>query len=222
MNEENNNFSVDTEQLKSETKDTVNQVKDTIKNADFKEGAAQTKGFLMDMFSKPISTVKKVASEEENVLFKAIMIMMLYIGISFVRDLIYTLRVRKYITFGNNLIFLAYSIIQPMLVVLIPAILVFVLNKKNKKTLTTILCTLVVASVPCIVTELITLINDFSSSIVTITSIISTIVTAVGYVLTYFGMKELFEEDDDKFIKTFAIIKLISAFAFLIIREILF
>ena len=32
-----NNFSVDTEQLKNETKDTVNQVKDTIKNANFKE-----------------------------------------------------------------------------------------------------------------------------------------------------------------------------------------
>lgn len=34
--EDNEKFSVDTEQLKNETKDTVNQVKDTIKGVDLK------------------------------------------------------------------------------------------------------------------------------------------------------------------------------------------
>ena len=69
--EDNEKFSVDTEQLKNETKDTVNQVKDTIKDVNFKKDAEETKGFLKEMFVNPFEAIKKVANGEENVLKKA-------------------------------------------------------------------------------------------------------------------------------------------------------
>lgn len=37
---------IDKEELKNEAKDTVNQVKDTIKNVDINKEAKETKGFL--------------------------------------------------------------------------------------------------------------------------------------------------------------------------------
>ena len=40
---DNEKFSVDTEQLKNETKETVNQVKSSIKNVNFKQDAEETK-----------------------------------------------------------------------------------------------------------------------------------------------------------------------------------
>ena len=39
-------FSVDTQNLKTETKETVNQVKESIKNVNLKNDAEETKGFL--------------------------------------------------------------------------------------------------------------------------------------------------------------------------------
>ena len=68
-------FSVDTENLKQETKDTVNQVKETIKNVNFKNDAEETKGFVKEMMSNPFEAVKRVATGEENVLKKCIIIM---------------------------------------------------------------------------------------------------------------------------------------------------
>ena len=60
MEENNNNnnntekeFSVDfdKEALKSQTKETVNQVKETFKNTDFKKEADATKGFILELIS---------------------------------------------------------------------------------------------------------------------------------------------------------------------------
>ena len=197
-----NNFSVDTEQLKNETKDTVNQVKDTIKNANFKEGAAQTKGFIAEMFSNPISAVKRVATGEENVLFKAI----------------------KYGSFrgiGSNIISLVVSVIHPLIYILVPAVIIMILNKENKKALTTVISTLVVTAVPVVINSVIDIVENLVTGISIVTSPFSTMFSAISIILTYFGMKDLFGvEENESFIKKYAIIKLVAAFAFVILSRI--
>mgnify|MGYP003499965393 CR=1 FL=1 len=65
---------VDTEDLKKETKETVNQVKETIKNVDLKNDAEATKGFIKEMFSNPVEAVKRAANGEEGIFKKAIII----------------------------------------------------------------------------------------------------------------------------------------------------
>ncbi len=215
------NFSVDAENLKNETKDTVNQVKETIKNADFKEGAAQTKGFLAEMFSAPISAVKKVALGEENVLFKAIIIMIIFIIASFATQLVYVLKYGGLRGIGSNLISLVVSVINPLLFILVPAIVIMIMNRENKKSLTTVISTLVVAAVPNVINKVIDVIESIVVGISIISSPITTMFSAVAIVLTYFGMKDLFGiEDDEKFVKKFAIVKLIAAFILVILARI--
>ena len=215
-----NDFSVDTEQLKNETKDTVNQVKDTIKKTNFKESAAQTKGFLVDMFSQPISTVKKVANDEENVLSKSVIIMILYIIASFITDLIYVIRYGEYRGVGNNILSLIYSVLYPIACVLVPATLVLVFNKINKKPLITVLSTLVVATVPNAIIQIIRIVENIIPGIVIVSSPIITMFSAIGIILGYYGMRTIFEEGNETFIKKYALIELITAFVLVILARI--
>lgn len=215
-----NNFSVDTEQLKNETKETVNQVKDTIKNANFKEGAAQTKGFIAEMFVNPISAVKRVANGE-NVLVKAVVIMILFILAAFLGEAIYAVKYASYRGIGSNIFSIVVATIHPIIFILVPAIVVLIFNTKNKKSLVTVISTLIVAAVPNVINEVIYAIQNLVSGISIITSPITTMFGLVGTVLTYFGMKDLFgAEDDESFIKKFAVIKLVAAFVLVILGRI--
>ena len=56
--EENNEQKVNTEELKSEASNTVNQVKDTIKNVNIKKDTVETKGFIGDIFKDPLGTMQ--------------------------------------------------------------------------------------------------------------------------------------------------------------------
>lgn len=219
--EKGKNFSVDTEQLKTETKDTVNQVKEQIKNTDFKKDAEATKGFLKEMFASPFEAIKKVATGEENVLSKAVIIMIIFIAASVIYTIISLMKYGKYSGFGSNLMSLVASVLNPVFYVAVPALVVLIFNRTNKKSLITVISTLVVTSIPVVVNELISIITLLISGASIITSPISTMFSVVATVFTYFGMKDIFEEEDDaKFIKTFAIIKLLSAFVLVILGRI--
>lgn len=213
------NFFVDTEQLKNEAKDAVNQVKDTIKNGNFKEETIETKKSIAEIFENSIYLVKKVATGEENVLFKAIAIMILFIATSFVGELIYVIKSGSYREFMENLISLFFSLIHPILFILIPALLVFIMNKENRKSLITIITTLIVAAVPNVINELIDILNIVIVGIREFTSPFTMMFSAIAIILTYFGMKELFGEEYESFIKKYAIIKLLSVFILNLLGE---
>lgn len=219
-NNNNENFSVDKEQLKNETKDTVNQVRETIKNTDFKEEAVQTKGFLMDMFLKPVETVRRVASGEESVLSKAIVILVVYMIASAVQSLVSQLRFGSLKNIFGNIVSIIGAAINPLLLVLVPAILILILNRKNKKSMITIISTIVIAFVPRVLSQIVSILSTLTSKLYFITSPVTTLCSAISFVLVYFGMKELFaEEEDNSFIKTFAIIEVLSAFIMYVINS---
>ena len=125
-------FSVDTENLKEETKDTVNQVKESIKNVNFKNDAEETKGFLKEMLSNPFEAVRKIACEEENVLNKVVMIMLVFIAASFAYALISVIKYGKYSGVLDNILSLVAGVLDPVFFVLAPSIMILLLNKNNK------------------------------------------------------------------------------------------
>lgn len=216
-----NNFSVDTEQLKNETKDTVNQVKDTIKNTDFKEGAAQAKGLVAEMFANPVSAVKRVASGEENAFSKVVILMIIWIAASVIAGLISLMKYGKYSSIGNNIMNFISYILNPVLYIIVPAVVILVMNKNNKKSLITIISTLTIAAVPKIINSIIHIIEGLVSGITIISNPITTMFSAVSLVLTYFGMKDLFgSAEDESFIKKYAIIELIAAFILIILARV--
>ena len=199
----------------------MNQVKDTIKNVDFKKDTEETKGFLKEMFSEPFEAVRKVASGEENVLKKAIMIMIIFIAASVVYELISLIKYGKYSGIGDNILDFVASILNPIFYIVVPALVILIMNKNSKKSLTTVISTLVVTSVPVVINHVIDIIEILVSGITIISGPISTALSAASLVLTYFGMKDLFEENDDSsFIKKYAIIKLVAAFVLVILGRI--
>lgn len=222
MSENNDkNFSVDAEQLKSETKETVNRVKDSIKNANLKKDAKETKNFLKEMLLNPFETIRRIAENEENVLSKVIVLMIVWIAFSIIEGIISLARYGKYSSIGNNLILFLSYILKPILYIIVPSIIILIINNKNKKSLITIISTLTIASVPIIINIIISIIENLVSGIIVILTPLSIMFSVIALVLTYFGIKYLFGEKEDKiFIKKYVIIILISAFVFVVLGTI--
>lgn len=221
MSENQEKFSVDTEQLKNETRETVNQVKDSIKNVNLKKDAKETKSFLKEILSNPFEAVRRIAENEENVFSKVIILMIVWILASVIIGVISLIKYGKYSSIGNNIMDFISYILSPILYILVPAIIILIMNKNNKKSLITIISTLTISAVPVIIIEIIDVIESLISGITIISSPISTMFSAISLVLTYFGMKDLFGEKENKnFIKKYAIIKLLSAFVLIILGRI--
>lgn len=214
-------FSVDTEQLKNETKDTVNQVKDSIKNVDFKKDAKETKGFLKEMFSNPFEALKNVAEEKENVFSKVIILMILWLALSLISGVIMLIKYGRYSNIGGNVLDFISYILHPVLYVLVPSIIILIMNKQNKKSLVTIISTLTIAGVPVILDLVVNIVSLLVNGISIITGPVSTVLSTLALILSYFGMKYIFEEDEDsKFIKKYVVIRLIASFVFVILTRI--
>ena len=213
-------FSVDTENLKNETKDTVNKVKETIKNVDFKKDTEETKGFLKDMIADPVATVKRVATGEENVFKKAIIIMLVFIAASFASRILSYIKYGAYGSIFDNLLKIVSSALYPICYVLVPAVIILVMNKDKKKPLTTVISTLVICSVPVVANYVINLVEYLGGFVYYITSPIGTALSVLATVLSYFGEKALFEMDDDKeFIKKFVTIEVLAAFVLYVLSS---
>ena len=56
-NENKTTFNVNAEDVKKETEETVNQVKDTIKNVDLKNDSKEAKGFFFSFFKNPLGEI---------------------------------------------------------------------------------------------------------------------------------------------------------------------
>ena len=205
-------ISVDTEELKKETQETVNEVKETIKNVDFKKDAVETKGFIKKMISDPFATIKSVATGEENVFKKAIVIMIVYLAASLGYEIVGFVKYGLNDGILDNIMSIVTSITYPLFVILVLAAVILIFNNKNKKSLTTIISTDVVGYIPVVVNAILDLIEILVRGISIITSPISTALAAISTVLVYFGIKDLFGIEEHKdFIKKYAIIKLVVA-----------
>lgn len=218
--EENEKFSAQAEQLKNETKDTVNQVKDTIKNVDFKKDTEETKGFLKEMFVNPFGSIKKIASGEENFLKKAFMIMIVFILAKVVCKIISLIKYGKYAGLGDNILGLVASFLNPIFYIVVPAVVILMINKLNKKSLTTIISTLIATQIPIVINSVIDIVEGLISGITIISSPISTALSAISVVFMYFGMRNLFEEEKETFVKKFVVIEVISSFVLVILARI--
>ena len=214
-------FSVDTENLKTETKETVNQVKESIKNVNLKNDAEETKGFLKEMFSNPFEAVRMVATEEENVFKKVIIIMAAFILASAAYAIISVIKYGEFLDIFDNIMTIVAGILYPVAFVLAPSVIVLILNRNNKKSLITIISTIAVASVPVVINHFIDLVEILVSGISIITGPISTGLSAVAMILTYFGMKDLFAIEEHKdFIKKYLVIKIAAALIITILTRI--
>lgn len=213
----------DASDLKNETKDTVKQVKDTIKNVDIKEDSKAATKLIKEMFLNPVEAIKNIALGKENAFSKAVILMIVYLVVNVLGTIIMLIKNGRFLAIGNNIMMLVKSVLNPLIYILVPAFIVYLYNKANKKSLTTILSTIIISSIPVIINSVIDIVELLlgNNKLLTLfTSPISTMFSAVAVILTYIGMKNLFEEENETFLKKYAIIKLIGALIFIILARI--
>ena len=212
---ENEKISVDTEDLKNETKDTVNKVKETIKNVDLKKDAEATKGFVKEMFSNPIEAVKRASSGEEGILKKVIIIVLLHIVVMCAYKIIEVIRDYGITQILFHLDKIIWYSTKPLVSIILFSLMIYIMNKNNKKTLTSIVSTMVVATIPLVIFDLLELIRMVTygvSAVAIFTNSLSTMFFGIYIIIAYYGMKEIFGiTEENKAIKKFSLVQLIVA-----------
>lgn len=190
-------ISSSTDELKNETVDAVKQVKENMKNVDVKEEAKAAKGFIMEMIKNPIEKIKEIANDGSNKYFKTAIILVI---VWMVAALLGTISFKyfRWSSFGSTLLSYIKTILAPLISVIAMAVVIFVMNQKSKKSLITVLTTVVTAKLPVIIARVISLLTLISSNISTITSKITSLATVISTVFIYFAIKDLFDSEDEK------------------------
>ena len=201
--------SVNTEELKNETVDTVNQVKENMKNVNVKEEAKAAKGFVMEMVKNPLEKIKEIANDSTNRHFKTAIVLVIVWAIASLLGVI-SFKNFTWSYLGRTLLNYVKTIIAPVLGVVVLSIIMFIMNKKSKKSLVTVLTTVVTTKLPIIAAEIVSLLTIISYSAVTITSRISSLCSVISTLFLYFAIRDLYAEEDEKVVlKNFVIIKAI-------------
>ena len=212
---------IDTEELKNETKDTVNQVKEVFSNGDLKEKTTETTHFLKTAFSDPFEAIEEIANEKNEVFPKTVILIALFVIISFVSQLINLIRSGGHYSFGSNFTSFISSITSPIIFILVPSAVVFLFNTKNRRKITTIISTITTCYIPTICATLVTLLRNLIPDLRIITNPIATTARALSVILLYFGIKNILDENDDKhYMRKFAIIYVIISLILLLLANI--
>lgn len=216
---------IDTEELKNETKDTVNQVKEVFSNGDIKEKTTETTHFLKTAFSDPFEAIEEIANEKNEVFPKTVILIALFVIISFVSQLISLIRSGGHYSFGSNFSSFISSITSPIIYIIVPSAVVFLFNtlfnSENRRKITTIISTVTTCYIPTICATLVTLLRNLIPDLRIITNPIATTARALSIILLYFGIKNILDENDDKhYMRKFAIIYAIISLILLLLANI--
>ena len=208
---------INADDLKEETKDTFNKVKSEIKDADFREETVKATNFVKEMVMNPIEAIKNVAQGNGAKLGTLIMIVIALIITNVAYEII-SLFKYSYGSFGDKIWDIITSAIEPLFLLLVPTVIIF-LFYKNKKSLLTTLSTMVVAYVPVIFSNVVNIVYLLITQLSLITSPINAGLGVAQTILTYFGIKTLMEEDDETFMIKFVIIEVVVSFVMIILRR---
>ncbi len=199
--EENNDFkqkvSASAEELKNETTDTVRQVKEDMKNVNVKEEAKATKGFILEMFKNPLGKIQEIANDTSNKHFKTVIVLVIIWMLASLFGAI-SFRYFSWGSFGRTVLNYIKTILAPLVSVIVMSVVIFIINKNSKKSLITVLTTVVAAKLPVILANVISLLTIISSNMSSITSKISSFANVLSVLLMYFAIGNLFDEDDEK------------------------
>ena len=217
FNEFKQKFSSSTDELKNETADAVKQVKENMKNVNVKEEAKAAKGFIGEMIKNPIEKIKEIANDESNKYFKtSIILVIVWMCAALLGSI--SFKYFSWSSFGRTLLNYIKTILAPLVSVIAMGVIIFIINKNNKKSLITVLTTVITSKLPVIIARIVSLLTIISPNISTITSKVSTLGSVISNIFMYFAIKDLFDVEDEKegFNKFFIIETIYIVVAFVI------
>lgn len=200
---------INTEEIKKETVETVNQVKDAVKNVDIKNDAKEATGFVKNMFNDPFATIRTIVDDSKNKHFKtALIFIIIWTIVVFIKAL--SVKYWSFKAIFRNVLDLIKVVISPTLGIIIYSLVVYFMNKENKKSMVTTITAITTAKIPVIVASVISLLTIFASSAYKLTTPISSLASVISVILTYFTTKTICgEKENSKFFKKFVIIEVI-------------
>ncbi|MBQ3415920.1 MAG: hypothetical protein IJH39_11445 [Clostridia bacterium] len=207
--------SSNTENLKKETVETVNDLKETIKSVDIKRDTVETKGFISYFYTKPLETIKEISEENSGKYFKyAIIILVIWsIAVLLTKSgiLFFNIKWEFGYIFGDflkNSLGVIKSLFEPILKIITMSFILLIFNKNRKKKLTSIISAVTTAYIPVAIAEVSKLLILISSDVTKITNPFSNLCSAITIILTYFAAKNVLEiEKHSDFIKKFILIE---------------
>ncbi len=218
MSDNNEEMSNQAEEIKKETSETVKKVKETVKNVNIKDETLKTKGFIKEMFKNPVNKIKEIANEDTKYLKTAIFILVIWTIAVFIKSTYSTIYYWGFSRVFSNLLDVIKAILVPILGVIVYSVIIFILNKNEKKSLTNIISTVTATQLPLAIASIVSLLTIFSYEIVNLTTAFTKLCTVITIVLSYFGYKELLKDNNDStFIKKFVLIQICYYIVYIIL-----
>jgi len=219
MEEKNEKFSIDTKDLKNETIQTAKKIRESVKGENIKEETKNAKNFIVEIFQNPLEKLKEVANDSSGKYLKtAILLLALWVILIFVNATYKTIYYWGFSRIFSNILEVSKMILAPLLGIVVYSMIVYALNKQNKKSLINIITTITITQLPLILASLASVLNLISANILIITSPFIKLCETIAVILGFFGIKYLFgEEKNSVFIKKYILIQLIYYIAYILI-----
>ena len=210
MSEKKEEISNQAEEVKKETFKTANDIKESVKNVNIKDETLRTKGFIGEMFKNPIDKIREIAKEDSKYFKTALFILVIWTIAVFITSSYSTIYYWGFARIFSNILNVLKEILVPIVGVLVLSLIIFVLNKNNKKSLTSIISTVTATRLPLAISSVVSILTLFSRNFAKVTHSFDALCTVITIVLSYFGFKEIFnEKDNNKFTKKFVLIQVI-------------
>ena len=210
MSEKKEEISNQAEEVKKETFKTANDVKESVKNVNIKDETLKTKSFIGEMFKNPIDKIREIAKEDSKYFKTALFILVIWTIAVFITSSYSTIYYWGFARIFSNILNVLKEILVPIVGVLVLSLIIFVLNKNNKKSLTSIISTVTATRLPLAISSVVSILTLFSRNFAKVTHSFDALCTVITIVLSYFGFKEIFnEKDNNKFTKKFVLIQVI-------------
>ena len=171
------------------------------------------------MFKDPLGKIQEIVTKDTSkFLTYAIIILAIWVIAELVARSFSLSHIWGYSRVSSAIISIFVTGITPIISVLVMSLIVFAMNTKNKKQLTTIITVVIVASLPLVIASVVDLLKIFSSQVSLITTPFAKLCNVISIVLMYFSIKSIFGvEKNSDFIKKFAIIEGVYYIAYIIL-----
>jgi len=195
------------EELKQGAKETFNQTKEAIKNMDVKAEAKATQNFLLNFVKNPIDVLTNEVNTGSTSLNLAIVLNAIWIIAAGIMQFRTFWNVRNNQWSNVGFLSVIQAALAPLIGVLVMSVILLVLNKGTKKSLTDIIKIVTITRIPRIIASVITILNILSNQAWRITAPISSFANAISLILLFFAIKALYnEESNSRMFKNFIIV----------------
>lgn len=208
-NNQEENIKENSDEIKSEAKNTFKDAKETMKTVNIKNDAKVTKGYVSGFLKDPLKSLSSIAKDSKNANFKNALLLVLILLIVVLLESIFGVHWAKNLA-GTNSLNIIKNLLEPIVGLIAISCIIYFMQKNSKKNLTTILTTIITSIIPYILAKFLTILNLFSADFYRITSPILSFSLVFSNLLIYFSLKDLLGiEEDTKAVKKFVVLQVV-------------